>query len=125
MRTAPRNTKRLGAALAALAGFAALVALAAGACNATPTVPVPPPEFCAAEPPDADGFSQVGCDEGYTARDVALVYNEDWGQGVMQATEEDGSFLVEVVAEPGDRVLIQLKHEDHLSAEVQLTIPSE
>jgi len=95
------------------------------ACDATPTVPVPPPEFCALSQPDDDGLCQVSCEKGHTARDVALVYNENWGQGVMQATNEDGSFAAELEADPGDALIIQLKHGNRLSAEVRLTVPFE
>ena len=95
------------------------------ACNSTPTVPVPPPEFCIVSPPDEDGLCQVGCEEGYNARNVALVYNENWGQGVMQATNEDGSFSAEIEADVGDALVIQLKHGSKLSAEVPLTVPAE
>jgi hypothetical protein len=109
----------VGAALTALLCFGLV------ACNSTPTVPVPPPEFCAVSPPDETGLCEVGCGEGYTDRDVALVYNEDWGQGVMQATNDDGSFTVEVEANPGDDLVIQLKHGNDLSAEVWLTVPAE
>jgi hypothetical protein len=108
-----------GAALTALATFGFL------SCNSTPTVPVPPPEFCAVSPPDENGLCEVGCEEGYNERDVALVYNENWGQGVMQATNEDGSFVAEVEADPGDVLVIQLKHASRLSAEVRLTVPAE
>jgi hypothetical protein len=102
----------------------ALAALWAASCNANPTVPVPPPEFCSISSPDADGMCEVGCEEGYTDRDVALVYNEQWGHGVMEATEQDGSFLAWVEAEVGDSIIVQLKHDNELSAEVALQVPA-
>ena len=67
----------------------------------------------------------VGCEEGQTERNVALVYNNDWGAGVMQQTEEDGSFETLVEAEAGDEIIIQIKYGSKLSSEVALTIPSE
>jgi hypothetical protein len=107
------------------AALTALLLLGFLACNSTPTVPVPPPEFCAIGPPDENGLCQVGCEEGYNERNVALVYNENWGQGVMQATNEDGSFSAEIEADVGDELVVQLKYGSRLSAEVRLTVPSE
>jgi hypothetical protein len=110
-----------GAALVlAIAGLGSIVT----ACDTTPTVPVPPPEVCAASVPNAEGFCEVGCDEGYTPRDVALVYNRDWGEGVMRKTNEDGSFTLEIEADAGNVLIIQLKHDNDLSAEVAITVPA-
>jgi hypothetical protein len=106
----------------ALAALSALLAIATG-CNSTPTVPVPPPEFCGITPPDA-GYSTVSCDKGQTARNIALVYDEDWGQGVMQETNPDGSFSTEIEATVGDSVIVQIKYDDRLSAEVYMTVPA-
>ncbi len=94
-------------------------------CNSTPTVPVPPPEFCDVSPPDVDGICTVGCEEGQTARNIALVYNNNWGAGVMQETEENGSFEVEVDCTVADTLIIQIKYDRKVSAEVALTVPSE
>jgi hypothetical protein len=110
------------AAMAAVA-LAALLAGASG-CNSTPTVPVPPPEFCGVTPPDASGIAIVSCDAGQTARNIALVYNENWGQGVMQETNDDGSFSTEIEANADDVVIIQIKYDDRLSAEVYMTVPA-
>jgi hypothetical protein len=104
-----------------VAGLGILVA----ACDSTPTVPVPPPEFCAASAPDEFGLCTVGCDGGQTIRNVALVYNEEMGQGLMRETEEDGSFSLEIAAEVGDTLLVQIKHDNKLSGEVVLTVPAE
>jgi len=104
--------------------FAVLAALSIIGCNSTPTVPVPPPEFCDVTVPDTDGISVVTCDDGETARNVALVYNDNWGQGVMQETEEDGSFVVEIEANSGDELLVQMKFGNTLSAETALYVPS-
>jgi hypothetical protein len=106
------------------ASLVALAALSIIGCNSTPTVPVPPPEFCGVTAPDTEGISIVTCEDGETARNIALVYNDNWGQGVMQATEEDGSFVVEIEANSGDELLIQMKYGNTLSAETALTVPS-
>ena len=102
-----------------------LLLFAIPACNSTPTVPVPPPEFCAVSPPNAEGLCTVGCEEGQTERNIALVYNDNWGAGVMQETEENGSFEVEVDCTVADTMIIQIKYGRKLSAEVALTVPSE
>jgi len=115
------RTLTMAAGLAA----ATVVLWILGACNATPTVPVPPPEFCSASAPDASGVCSVGCDPGSTARNVALVYNPSWGAGVMQETEDDGSFVTEVEADPGDTLVIQIKYGNRLSNEVSVTVPAE
>ena len=114
------SIKRALLPTAAVAAVAILVA----ACDSTPTVPVPPPEFCEAAAP-VDGLSTVSCASNNTDRDVALVYNEDLGEGVMQVTEPDGSFEVEVEAVTGHMLIVQLKQDNHLSAEVYLTVPAE
>lgn len=101
-----------------------LFLFAISGCNSTPTVPVPPPEFCDVSPPDADGLCTVGCEEGQTARNIALVYNDSWGAGVMQETEEDGSFEVEVDCTVADTMIIQIKYDRKLSAEVAIAVPS-
>ena len=107
-----------------LLGAIAAAALVA-ACNSTPTVPVPPPEFCGIEATDVAGLYTASCEAGQTARNVALVYNENWGQGVMQETNEDGSFAAEIEASPGDAIIIQIKYGNRLSAEVYQTVPTE
>jgi hypothetical protein len=85
---------------------------------------VPPPEFCGITAPDAAGIAIASCDAGQTARNVALVYNENWGQGVMQETNDDGSFATEIEANAGDVVIIQIKYDDRLSAELYMTVPA-
>ncbi len=111
--------------IATLAMVVSLLFLfAISGCNSTPTVPVPPPEFCDVSPPDADGLCTVGCEEGQTARNIALVYNDSWGAGVMQETEEDGSFEAEVDCAVADTMIIQIKYDRKLSAEVAITVPS-
>ena len=100
------------------------VGLAVASCDSTPTVPVPPPEFCAASAPDADDMCTVGCESSSTLRDVALVYNENIGEGVMRATEDDGSFEVLVSAQEGDSIIVQMKQDNNLSAEVYLIVPA-
>jgi hypothetical protein len=98
--------------------------LAVAACDSTPTVPVPPPEFCAASAPDADDMCTVSCESSTTVKDVALVYNEVRGEGVMRATEPDGSFAVQVAAQEGDDIIVQMKQDNHLSAEIWLVVPA-
>ena len=117
MKTAQTATLALVATL--------LFLFAISGCNSTPTVPVPPPEFCDVSPPNVEGLCTVGCEEGQTARNIALVYNDSWGSGVMQETEEDGSFEVEVDCTEADTLIIQIKYDRKLSAEVALTVPSE
>jgi hypothetical protein len=110
---------RIAAAIAALA----LIATATG-CNSTPTVPVPPPEFCGIAVPDADaGTAVVSCEAGQTDRNIALVFNEDVGRGVMQETDDAGAFSAEVEATTGDQIIIQMKYDDRLSAEVVEYVP--
>jgi hypothetical protein len=126
-RKADRHAVALGSSRNALAA-AALLALASAAlagCNSTPTVPVPPPEFCGVTAPDTEGLAVVTCEEGETARNVALVYNDNWGSGVMQETNDDGSFAAEVEANPGDGLIVQMKYGYRLSAEVYLVVPTE
>ena len=106
-----------------LAVLSALFAITTG-CNSTPTVPVPPPEFCGVTTPDAFGIAVVTCDAGQTARNIALVYDEDWGQGVMQETNPDGSFSTEIEATIDDTIIVQIKYDDRLSAEVYMTVPA-
>jgi len=109
----------------ALAVMSVLFAIATG-CNSTPTVPVPPPEFCGIGPLDADaGTAVVSCEAGQTARNIALVYNDDLGHGVMQETNDAGAFSAEVEANAGDTIIIQIKYDDRLSAEVVEFVPSE
>jgi hypothetical protein len=99
--------------------------LVVAACDSTPTVPVPPPEICEASVPTADDLCTVTCESSSTQKDVALVYNDDEGAGVMRATEDDGSFEVQVLAYGGDTIIVQMKQDDKLSAEVYLTVPAE
>jgi hypothetical protein len=106
-----------------LAMLPALLAIATG-CNSTPTVPVPPPEFCGVTPPDIDGIVIVNCDGGQTARNIALVFNDELGRGVMQETNEDGSFSIQVEANVDDPIIIQIMYDDRLSAEVYMTVPA-
>jgi hypothetical protein len=109
----------------ALAAISVLFALAT-ACNSTPTVPVPPPEFCGISAPDEDaGTATVTCEAGETARNIALVFNDDLGHGVMQETNDAGAFSAEVEANAGDTIVIQMKYDDRLSAEVVEFVPAE
>jgi hypothetical protein len=114
-----------GIARAAIASVTllALLVVATG-CNSTPTVPVPPPEFCGISPPDAYGIAVVSCEAGQTARNIALVYDETWGQGVMQETNDDGSFSTEIEATVGDTIIVQIKYDDRLSSELYMTVPA-
>ena len=100
------------------------VGLAATACDSTPTVPVPPPEFCAASAPDADDMCTVTCESSSTLKNVALVYNESIGEGVMRATEPDGSFEVQIPAQVDHEIIVQMKQDNHLSAEEYLLVPA-
>jgi hypothetical protein len=117
----------LGSVKSAFAVLAAvaLLGLVAG-CNSTPTVPVPPPEFCGISAPDEDaGTAVVTCEAGQTARNIALVFNDDLGHGVMQETNDAGAFSAEVEANVGDTIIIQMKYDDRLSAEVVEFVPAE
>jgi hypothetical protein len=98
-------------------------------CNDTPTVPIPPPEMCdIPTPPDIDGYVVVHCDSSSAVQgDVALVFNDDVGQGVMERLDVDGvgSFDVVVEADIGDLILVEIKREDRLSGQIEATVPAE
>ena len=85
-------------------------------CNTSPTVPIPPPEAIIVEPPNEEGFSQVKGEPGAAKEDdVVLVFNMDLGKGVMTVAEDDGSFEVEIEAEIGDKISVQIKRDDTVS----------
>jgi len=98
--------------------------LVLSSCDNTPTVPVPPPEVIAVSSP-TDGFSQVLIDPGEAVQgDIVLVFNENSGYGVMERIENpDGSLEVEIEAEVGDKLYIQIKHDNRLSIEEQHPVP--
>jgi carbonic anhydrase/acetyltransferase-like protein (isoleucine patch superfamily) len=55
----------------------------------------------------------VNGDPGATdTGDVVLVYNSDLGYGVMEKADEDGSFSIEIEAEIGDEIIVQIKRGD-------------
>jgi hypothetical protein len=94
------------------------VFLAITGCANTPTVPVPPPEVASIEESAGTGYFIVSGSAGATKDgDVILVFNDDLGTGVMVLAEEDGSFTLEVEAEIGDELVVQVKREDNLSSE--------
>ncbi|MCP4678840.1 MAG: hypothetical protein GY854_25805 [Deltaproteobacteria bacterium] len=85
-------------------------------CNSSPTVPLPPPELVHVDPPDEDGFSLIKGEPGAAEEDdVILVFNKTLGEGVMTVAEKDGSFEVEIEAEIGDKISLQIKRDDTVS----------
>ncbi len=85
-------------------------------CNSSPTVPIPPPELIIVEAPNEEGFSQVTGEPGAAEEDdVVLVFNKNLGEGVMTMAKEDGSFEVEIEAEIGDKISVQIKRDDAVS----------
>ena len=105
----------------------AVVLLVALGCNTTPTVPVPPPEACAIpEPPDESGYCTVECERQSDEEDVALVFNDELGVGVMELVESvagDGSFAIEIEADPGDTITVEIKRNGELSSQKILVVP--
>jgi hypothetical protein len=79
------------------------------------------------EPPDIDGNVVVHCDSSSAvAGDVALVFNDNVGLGVMERLDVDGvgSFDISVAAEVGDLIVVELKRDDRLSGQIEATVPA-
>ena len=95
-------------------------------CNSSPTVPVPPPQATSIEAsvPDQDGFVTVSGmpDPRYGLEDVALVFNDNTGDGVMTDVQLDGSFLTRILANYDDILIIQIKRDNHISEPVEKSI---
>ncbi|MBN2530276.1 MAG: hypothetical protein JXR76_28050 [Deltaproteobacteria bacterium] len=98
--------------------------LASVGCNSSPTVPVPPPQAVQTTIPDTDGFVTVSGspDDRYGLDDIALVFNDNSGDGVMTDVENDGSFETRIRAQYHDLLLIQIKRMDKLSQSVSVTV---
>jgi hypothetical protein len=94
------------------------------ACNSSPTVPLPPPEVINVTAPDEYGFVWVMGESEYGVDDIALVFNEDSEEGSMSPVLSDGSFEIEIEAEVGDTLVIQIMHDGVLSEEAVETVPS-
>ncbi len=94
-------------------------------CMNTPTVPVPPPEMTSVVS-DQNGVATVTGPSGTAGiNDIVLVYNETWGVGVMELVEEaDGSFSIEIEADPGDQLIVQVKRDNRLSREEGRIVPT-
>ena len=94
-------------------------------CNNTPTVPIPPPEMTTVSPPGEDGYALVNGSSGTAAPgDVILVFNYDLQSGIISVAKEDGSFLVEIEADVGHVLLVQIKRDNDLSEEEEFVVPS-
>lgn len=94
-------------------------------CNNTPTVPIPPPEMTMVSPPGQDGYATVSGDPGVAEEgDIILVFNFSLNAGVMVLAAGNGSFEVDIEAEAGDRLLVQIKRDNELSEEEELFVPS-
>jgi hypothetical protein len=95
-------------------------------CANTPTVPLPPPEMTTVTAPDSTGYSLVaGTTDVATGEDVAMAFNEELRLGVMAAVEADGAFEMEIEADSGHTIVVQIKRGSLLSREEVLTVPSE
>ena len=108
-----------------VAGLALAVFLG---CNSSPTVPVPPPNATLIQTsiPDGDGFVTVSGmpDARYGLDDVALVFNDNSGDGVMTDVKQNGSFQARIVAQVNDLLIIQIKRENQVSEPVEKTVVS-
>lgn len=108
-------------------GFSLVILCALMSCNSTPTVPVPPPEmtFVKVSTPDSNyHVFVVGEPNAASSRDVVIVFNEDKGNGVLQDVKDDGSFSVEIAANVGDVLVVQVKRDNQLSSEEELVVPA-
>ncbi|MCP4606717.1 MAG: hypothetical protein GY847_40450 [Proteobacteria bacterium] len=95
-------------------------------CNSSPTVPVPPPEMWEVWPPNDEGYSVViGQPDSAEEGDMALVTNEDLDLSEMEKVESDGSFEVEIEADIGDTIVLQILHNDSVSKKTQKEVPPE
>ena len=93
-------------------------------CNNTPTVPIPPPEMTIVSSPGEDGYALVNGVPGSAQEgDVILVFNIDLQSGVICLAEADGSFQVEIEAEAGHILFVQIKRDNDLSDEEEFVVP--
>jgi hypothetical protein len=94
-------------------------------CDDSPAGRLPPPETTYVTPPNPQGYATVSGAAGTAYGDeVVLVYNEDTGVGVMESVDEDGEFEVQVAAEIGDVIVVQIKLGYALSPEQMYEIPA-
>jgi hypothetical protein len=102
-----------------------VVALFLG-CNSSPTVPVPPPNATLIQTsiPDDSGFVTVigEPDARFGLDDVALVFNDNSGGGVMTDVKQDGAFETRIMAQVNDLLIIQIKRDSQLSNPVEKTV---
>jgi hypothetical protein len=95
-------------------------------CNSSPTVPVPPPNATLIQTsiPDNDGFVTVSGkpDARFGLDDVALVFNDNSGGGVMTDVRQNGSFETRIIAQVNDLLIIQIKRESKVSDPVEKTV---
>lgn len=103
-----------------------LMAGAVFGCNSSPTVPVPPPAatLIKTSTPDADGFVTVtgDPDDRFGFGDVALIYNDNTGDGIMTDIETDGSFRTKVSAEFSHVLVIKIMRGDSVSGATEIQI---
>jgi hypothetical protein len=94
-------------------------------CDDAPIGRIPPPETTFITPPDSQGYATVSGAVGTTyGNEVVLVYNEDTGMGVMEIVDEDGEFGVQIAAEIGHLIVVQIKLDYALSPEQTYEIPA-
>jgi hypothetical protein len=102
-----------------------VVALFLG-CNSSPTVPVPPPNATLIQTsiPDDSGFVTVvgEPDARFGLDDVALVFNDNSGGGVMTDVKQNGAFETRIMAQVNDLLIIQIKRDSQLSNPVEKTV---
>lgn len=95
-------------------------------CNSSPTVPVPPPNATLIQTsvPDDSGFVTVvgEPDDRFGLDDVALVFNDNSGGGVMTDVKQDGAFETRIMAQVNDLLIIQIKRDSQLSSPVEKTV---
>ena len=93
-------------------------------CNSSPTVPVPPPTAIQTTIPDADGYVTVSGapTPAYGLDDVALVFNDNSGDGVMTDVKANGSFQTRIMAQYNDLLIIQIKRHNKISEPVEAAV---
>ncbi|MBN2716385.1 MAG: hypothetical protein JXX14_11060 [Deltaproteobacteria bacterium] len=95
-------------------------------CNSSPTVPVPPPQATLIQTsvPDPDGFVTVSGapDPRFGIDDVALVFNDNRGIGVMTDVQQNGAFETRITAQLNDLLIIQIKRDNKISEPLEKSV---
>ncbi|RLB54365.1 MAG: hypothetical protein DRJ42_09315 [Deltaproteobacteria bacterium] len=93
---------RQSAAIVLLTALGAFSGLGTGC--ATPTLPLPPPAFLTATVPNADGLVTI---TGEVLPEAwVYVINLDLEEGIIKRSEVDGTFTVQIPADPGHYISI-------------------